>query len=101
MQNNTLKMLAMRAKNRLMNKDNDRSLTQIKIINNEDNLFIEKVRTLLQNQEMCKNPLKSLMDDNYITKLDDLNRERYLLETMEKYLKAKELVENENLKLSI
>ena len=35
------------------------------------------------------------MDEKRVNKLDELGKERYLLETMEKYLKAKTQIESE------
>lgn len=97
MKNNMLKVLAMRAKNRMMNKGCDESLfdARIRIINNDDTEFMDRVRRLLEEDHFTANPLKQLMDDKKVNKLDEPNKERYLLETMEKYLKAKSQIENE------
>ncbi len=97
MKNNMIKVMAMRAKNRMMNKGLNESYydSRIKIINNDDSEFVDKVRKILQDEENSQNPLKILMDEKRVTKLDEQSRERYLLETMEKYLKAKAQIENE------
>jgi len=97
MKNNMLKVLAMRAKNRMMNKGCGETLcdARIKIINNDDAEFVDRVRKLLEEDGFTANPLKQLMDEKRVNKLDELRKERYLLETMEKYLKAKTQIESE------
>ncbi len=94
MKDNMLKILAMRAKNRLMNRED--AGKRIKIINNDDSEFVNKVRTLLAKEEINRAPMKSLMDEKQLLGLGEQAKERYLLETMEKYLKAKALIESEN-----
>ena len=93
------KDLAIKAKNRLLSKGNNNSNLdiRIKIIRENDNDFTDKVRAILASDVKCKNPLKYLMDDRKILKLDEKGRERYLFETMEKYLKAKSMIEREGL----
>ena len=99
MKNNMLKMLALKAKNRMINKgDFDaRYDSRIKIISNEDHEFVEKVREVLDNECKSMNPFKYLMDDKRLMKLDSIGKERYLLEITEKYLKAKASIEKEKL----
>ena len=100
MKTNALKMLAMKAKNRMMNKGNGDSYSQARfkvIDNNEDQEFIERVRQLLDNEKKSMNPMKYLMDDKAFMKLDANNRERYMLEITEKYLRAKAIIEKEKL----
>ncbi len=96
MGNNMLKILAMRAKNRLINKGNAYYDARIKVISNDDTEFVEKVRKLLEEEEACRNPLKILMDEKKVSKMDECGKERYLLQTMERYLKAKEQIEHEH-----
>lgn len=99
MKSNMIKVLAMRAKNRMMNRGSlDANYdSRIKIINNEDLEFIDKVKSVLENERKSINPMKYLMDEKRLMKLDDKGRERYLLETTEKYLKAKAFIEKEQL----
>ena len=99
MKNNMIKILAMKAKNRMMNRGSFEACydSRIKIISNEDNEFIEKVKSVLENERKSINPMKYLMDDKRLMKLDAMGRERYLLETTEKYLKAKEIIERERM----
>lgn len=99
MKNNMIKILAMRAKNRMMNKGSFEACydSRIKIINKEDAEFVEKVRGVLASEQKSINPFKYLMDEKRLMKLDAIGRERYLLETTEKYLKAKAEIEREEL----
>ena len=97
MKSNMLKVLAMRAKNRMINKGNESYFdSRVKVISNDDSEFVEKVRKILENEKCSQNPLKILMDEKRVNKLDEQAKERYLLETMEKYLKAKNQIETEN-----
>ena len=96
MGNNMLKVLAMRAKNRLVNKGNSYYDARIKVISNDDTDFVEKVRRLLEEEEACRNPLKILMDEKKVSKMDECGKERYLLQNMDKYLRVKEQLEHEH-----
>lgn len=94
MKGNTLKELAMRAKNRMMKKGYGYE-TKIKIIENDESEFVERVRKIMIEEENCVNPIKILMDEKVINRLDDQGKEKYLLETVDKYLKAKEIIERQ------
>ena len=97
MKTNMLKMLAMKAKNRMMKKEDSQSFlnAKVKIIMAEDREFVDKVREILSNEKKAINPLKYLMDERQLIKMDEMNRERYLLQITEKYLKAKAIIERE------
>ena len=97
MKNNMLKMLAMKAKNRMMNRGAIEQCVdnRIKVIANDDSEFVNRVRSVLSNERKSINPMKYLMDDKLLLKLDEKGRERYLLQTAEKYLKAKAIIERE------
>lgn len=99
MKNNALKMLALRAKNRMMNRSAGVKTfdARVKIIENNDADFVEKVRGVLENDKKSINPLKYLMDEKQFMKLDVMSREKYLLEITEKYLKAKAEIEREKI----
>lgn len=99
MKTNMLKMLALKAKNRMMNKNTGDAYfnSKIKIINVRDDDFVDKVRGVLENEKKSINPLKYLMDEKVLFKLDGRAREKYLLEITEKYLKAKSQIEKEKL----
>ena len=97
MKTNMLKMLAMKAKNRMMKREDNTSFlnARVKIIMAEDGEFLDKVREILANEKKSINPLKYLMDERQLIKMDNMSRERYLLQITEKYLKAKALIERQ------
>ena len=94
MKNNILKRMAERAKNRLLGRDNypSQSSVCVKVIANEEVEFLERAKDvyLKSKENSTYNPIKMLMDENVLIKLDARGRERYLLETVDKYLKAKQ-----------
>lgn len=98
MKNDILKTLAMRAKNRMINKNlrNTYNGANIKIISNNDQAFYDKVKEIVNEEDYVYNPLKRLMDEEKFMKLDARGRERYLLETIEKYQRARNLIQKEN-----
>lgn len=97
MKNDILKTLAMKAKNRMINKKlrDTYANTNVKIIDNYDKEFYNKVKEIINEDCDIFNPLKKLMDQNKLMNLDERGRERYLLETIEKYQKARKMIENE------
>lgn len=98
MKSDALKNLAMRAKNRLLNKNlrNTYSTADIKIIDNNDEDFYEKVKDVLSDEDKYSTPMKHLMDDSKLLSLDANGRERYLLQTLGKYREAKNRLERES-----
>ena len=92
MRNDILKILANRAKNRLMNKSlrDTYSNASIKIINNNDDKFYNKVKEMLSEDKNITNPIKRLMDESKLIKMNSLQREKYLFETIVKYNSARE-----------
>ena len=92
MRNDILKILANRAKNRLMNKSlrDTYSNASIKIINNNDDKFYNKVKEMLTEDKNITNPIKRLMDESKLIKMNSLQREIYLFETIVKYNSARE-----------
>ena len=92
MRNDILKILANRAKNRLMNKSlrDTYSNASIKIINNNDDKFYNKVKEMLSEDKNIINPIKRLMDESKLIKMNSLQREKYLFETIVKYNSARE-----------
>ena len=112
MKNTRLKFLASLAKQRLLNKDYDNTINQNKnkassyflenaralkrlkaetnyvTIKNEEELeFVEHVKELLKQD--CYNPLKKLTDDTYFESLNEFEKEFYILNLSEKYIKVK------------
>lgn len=98
MKSDLLKALALKAKNRLINKNNKISQpnTSVKVIDENDQLFYQRVKDLINNDTYTLNPMKYLMDENKLMKLDALGKEKYLFETIDKYNKIKNLIEREN-----
>lgn len=115
MKNNDLKFLANLAKQRLISKDytevkvqnrnkassyfieNAKALKKlkaetnyVKIKNEEDLEFVENVKKLLEND--CYNPLGVLCDKGYFDSLDAGQKEFYILNLSEKYIRVKEEV---------
>ena len=95
MKNSMIKKLAEKAKNRLLRKgisdNNDRVC--VRVISDEDLEFASRAREVFiksENQNLC-NPIKMLIDEKVLMQLDERGRERYLLQTVDKYLKAKKL----------
>ena len=99
MKSDLLKALALKAKNRLINRNNKVVQTErasIKIISDTDKEFEAKVKTLLSSDEYTLNPMKFLMDESKLMKLDAIGKERYLFETIDKYNKIKNSIQKEN-----
>jgi hypothetical protein len=91
------KNLLKEIKNRLLNngkspKNYDK---RIKVVSTDDTEFVDKVRKMLNENKYITNPFQILMDDKKLLSLDAIGKERYLLETMDRYLKAKAIIEKE------
>lgn len=102
MANQILKRLAVRAKNRLINHDagvtkDKKNIyspnVKFKIISNEDVAFNNRANSLCE--EDLLSPLGKLMDNDYFLKLNPQSREKYLLETIEKYAKFRKKFDSE------
>lgn len=114
-----LKRMAQMAKNRLRNKvrENDnRALMQSdkfkvlfgegvdiksKIITKEDTKFYGKVKQMLDQDQDVVNPIAKLIDYKVFNKLDDMAKERYLFDLVDKYKECKSKYEQEQLKYII
>lgn len=101
MKNDILKALALRAKNRLIRntvEEDDkpnRSDFCIKIIKSGDQVFYDKVKNLLSKEENLLNPIKVLMDESLYSRMSAVEKEKYLLETAEKFARYKSMIEGE------
>ncbi len=101
MKNDMLKTLALRAKNRLICKNNsgkpipEKNDFRIKIIKSGDEVFYDKVKTLLEREESVLNPIKELMDERAYSNMSTMEREKYLLETVDKFTRVKSKIEYE------
>ena len=88
--NDILKNFALRAKNKLLGKDTKNSINvKVKTISFKDDAFKEKVEYLMDKEDEIFNPMHFLMDDKLLKTLDSEQKERYLLETIDKYLRFK------------
>ena len=58
--------------------------------------LIDELIDVLDKEDAMTNPIKYLMDEHKLLKLDPKARERYLLETIEKYQQAKREIEKQN-----
>ena len=104
MKNKVLKNLAMNARNRLINRTNENAKlkqktsvyspnVKFRIISNEDSEFLARANSL--SEEDLFYPLKKLIDESYFSTLDAKGKERYLLETIDKYAKFRTRVQSE------
>ena len=88
--NDILKNFALRAKNKLLGKDTKNSINvKVKTISFKDDAIKEKVEYLMDRENEIFNPMHFLMDDKILKILDSEQKERYLLETIDKYLRFK------------
>ena len=98
MRNRTIKNLAVCAKNRLIQKSGrvlspaSNNVT-FKIILDEDEAFFEKVKNLLEENSIA--PIKELMDKKKYDALDEFGKQKYLLDTVEKFQMSKRRIESE------
>lgn len=88
-----LKTFAQKAKRRLVGREVVIP-AKIKLISNEDEEFRSKVENLLSQEEVVSNPVHFLMDDKLFKVLDGEAKERYLLNTLDKYSSFRNQIEN-------
>ncbi len=93
MKNDALKNFALKAKRRLSGRE-ERCPAKIKVITNEDNEFKSKVEYLLSQEDVVTNPVHFLMDSKVLKDMDDCEKERYLLSTLDKYKRFRSQIEN-------
>ena len=101
MKKEVLKALALKAKNRMIRRSEKSGFAQmdavnVKVIPCEDDTFYRKVRALLEDDEDIINPIKQLMDESLMMKLDPRAKEKYLLETVDKYHEIRKRIAHEN-----
>ncbi len=82
--NDILKTIAQKAKRRLVGKEQP-TTAKIKVISNEDEDFKSKVEFLLSQETLVTNPVHYLIDEKIFSKMNDNEREFYLLSTLDKY----------------
>lgn len=93
MYSDVLKNFAQKAKRRLVGKEKVAS-AKIKVISNEDEDFKSKVEFLLSQEGVVTNPVHYLIDDKIMKNMHEQERERYLLNTLDKYMALKKQFEN-------
>lgn len=93
MKNDVLKMFAQRAKRRLVGRENFVA-PKIKIIPNEDENFKNKVEFLLSQDDLITNPVHYLVDDRELKSMNEEQKERYVLSTLDRYTSLKQEIEN-------
>lgn len=104
-----LRRLARQAKNRLGGRNyfegkgnnkvlNGGYLADYKLVhlsNKEEETFYQKVREILENDFDSINPLGKLADKSKLEQMNELQKERYIINLADKYLKMKERFERE------
>lgn len=96
MRNDILKSFALKAKKKLLGKENE-VRAKIKVVSFEDEAFKEKVEYLVSKEDEIFNPIHFLMDDKVMKTLDSAGKERYLLSTIDKYMRYKnEIIEEKS-----
>ena len=96
MRNDILKSFALKAKKKLLGKENE-VRAKIKVISFEDEAIKEKVEYLVSKEDEIFNPIHFLMDDKVMRSLDSAGKERYLLSTIDKYIRYKnEIIEEKS-----
>ena len=101
MKREVLKALALKAKNRMIHKADKEGFVgaeavNVKVISSDDEGFYRRVRQLLEDDENIINPIKRLMDESLMTKLDPRAKEKYLLETIDKYHETRKRIQRED-----
>ena len=84
MKNDVLKIFAQKAKRRLVGKEIPVN-AKVKIIPDEDEDFRDRVSNLLSQEGVVSNPVHYLIDEKIMKGLNEENRERYLLATLDRY----------------
>ena len=108
MRNDILKTLAQKAKDRMRtgyNEDEGKRLQvkkrlssdfKIRVISDGvDDKFYTKVIEVLKNEEYCLSPIKLLINESVYNSLDNVGKEHYFFDTLEKYNKCKQKYEKE------
>ena len=102
MKSKTIKNLAANAKSRLIHKagvivsPTPSTNISYKLMMTEDDAFFEKVKNLLAINSIS--PMQELMDKKKYDGLDELGKQKYLLDTIEKFQQIKSKIERENVR---
>lgn len=82
------KKLASEVQREKYKRDSDRALNKNK--SDKDEILYQKVKTMLDENECIINPIGKLIDQQVYGKMDDSNKQRYILELSAKYRELKE-----------
>ena len=93
MNSDLLKNFVKKAKRRLVGRENIPA-AKIKIISNEDENLKNRIIFLMEQEGIITNPAHYLMDDKKLKDMDDEQKERYLLSTLDKYNLLRGQMEN-------
>lgn len=93
MNSELLKNFVKKARRRLIGRENTPS-AKIRIISNDDQNLKDKIIFLLEQKNIVTNPAQYLIDDKKFKNMDEEQRERYLLSTLDKYALLKGQIEN-------
>ncbi len=96
MSSDVLKSFAQKAKRRLVGKEN-KTRAKITVISNEDVDFKNRVEFLLSQEGVITNPVHYLIDDRILDSMHGVDKERYLLSTLDKYASLKNQLESQAL----
>ncbi len=94
--NEVLKTFALKAKRRLVGRENSSSTAKIKVISNDDTEFRSKVEFLLSQEDLVLNPVHYLIDEKVFAKMNEQQKERELLTTLDKYTALRHQIEKMN-----
>lgn len=92
--NEILKTFALKAKRRLVGRETSASAAKIKVISNDDTEFRSKVEYLLSQEDLVLNPVHYLIDEKVFAKMNEEQKERELLATLDKYTALRHQIEN-------
>ena len=87
-----LKTIAQKAKRRLVGREQP-TTAKIKVISNEDADFKSKVEFLLAQETLVTNPVHYLIDEKIFAKMNDSEKELYLLSTLDKFSALRRQIE--------
>lgn len=80
-------------------RDNNKSINNNQTI--RDEMLYKKVKNMLDEDEYTLNPIGQLMDKNIYNKLDEQNKQRYVLELSNKYHELRDRYYRERTSFSI
>lgn len=90
-----IKQLAQSARNRMMNRNcvttsmpAKTSGIKFKVISRSDTNFAERAKEVIDSDSLS--PIKELMDMKYYLSLSESGKQKYLLDTIEKFVRYKE-----------